>query len=49
MMEMNKCFFELMRTFDFQVVSPGKPWTEKSHVVWMRDDMWLKISEAKIG
>ncbi|GAP93433.2 putative cytochrome p450 [Rosellinia necatrix] len=46
-MELNKVYFELLRTFDFQLANPANPWKSWSYVVFMEEDMWVKVSEAE--
>ncbi|KAI1755891.1 pisatin demethylase [Xylaria castorea] len=46
-MEMNKVYFELLRAFDFQVASPTNPWKSRSYIVFIEEDMWVKVSEAQ--
>ncbi|KAH8167060.1 hypothetical protein CIB48_g1177 [Xylaria polymorpha] len=49
-MELNKVYFELLRSFDFQVASPTNPWKSKSYSTFIEEDMWVKVSEAeKVG
>ncbi|KAI0413510.1 pisatin demethylase [Xylaria grammica] len=46
-MELNKVVFELLRTFDFQVANPTSPWKSTSYLVFIEEDMWVKVSEAE--
>ncbi|RYC64508.1 hypothetical protein CHU98_g1728 [Xylaria longipes] len=49
-MELNKVYFELLRAFDFQVASPTNPWKSQNNIVFIEEDMWVKVSEAgKVG
>ncbi|KAK4216726.1 Pisatin demethylase [Rhypophila decipiens] len=45
-MELYKAFFELFRNFDFQLASPLTPLYSKSYLVFVEEDMWLKVTEA---
>ncbi|KAH8885969.1 cytochrome P450 [Thozetella sp. PMI_491] len=47
--ELNKIYFELLRVFDFQLVFPGKAWSEESVVLWMHKDMWVRITETSLS
>ncbi|KAI0449568.1 pisatin demethylase [Xylaria acuta] len=46
-MELNKVYFELLRAFDFQVASPTNPWKSRSYIVFIEEDMWVKVLEAE--
>ncbi|KAI0012536.1 cytochrome P450 [Xylariaceae sp. FL0662B] len=48
LMELNKIFFELLRAFDFQLVNPVEPWDSLSYNVFLEENMWLKVTEAKL-
>ncbi|KAM7183293.1 Pisatin demethylase [Rhypophila sp. PSN 637] len=45
-MELYKSFFELFRNFDFQLASPLTPLYSRSYLVFVEEDMWLKITDA---
>ncbi|KAM7212794.1 Pisatin demethylase [Rhypophila decipiens] len=45
-MELYKAFFELFRNFDFQLASPLTPLYSKSYLVFVEEDMWLKVTAA---
>ncbi|KAI0429343.1 pisatin demethylase [Xylaria sp. FL1042] len=47
LMELNKVTFELLRTFDCQVANPTNPWKSRSYIVFIEEDMWVKVSEAE--
>ena len=42
-----KIFTQLLRTFDFQVANPTNPWKSQSYIVFVEEDMWVKVSEAE--
>ncbi|KAK4186247.1 cytochrome P450 [Podospora australis] len=44
--ELNKCIFELMRNFDFQLTSPGKGWKEAHSVQPKYTGMMTRFTEA---
>jgi cytochrome P450 len=48
-MEMNKIFVELLRSFDFQVANPQKPWNRKTTVTWFIHDFKALVTETSIG
>ncbi|KAI1085034.1 cytochrome P450 [Whalleya microplaca] len=48
-MELGKIIFELLRTFDFQVVYPAKPWDSLSYNVFIEENMWMKVTEAHLA
>ncbi|KAI1487754.1 BcABA1, cytochrome P450 monooxygenase [Biscogniauxia mediterranea] len=47
-MELHKVFFELMRNFDFQLVNPMKPWDCLSYSQFIDENMWVRVTEARI-
>ncbi|KAI8253820.1 Fumagillin dodecapentaenoate synthase [Colletotrichum sp. SAR 10_77] len=47
-MELFKTFFELMRNFDFELANPVKPWDSYSYNVFVEENMWVKVTSAKV-
>ncbi|KAK1975068.1 pisatin demethylase [Colletotrichum cereale] len=47
-MELNKAVFELLRHFDFQLLSPIKPCDTLSYGVFLEENLLLKVSEARV-
>ncbi|KAH8676209.1 cytochrome P450 [Xylariales sp. PMI_506] len=47
-MELNKIFFELLRDFDFQLISPGRGWKEVAYTAVVQWDMQVAITECDI-
>ncbi|KAH8651131.1 cytochrome P450 [Xylariales sp. PMI_506] len=45
--QMYKVIFELLRTFDIQLVNPGRPWEEGSGFFWHQSDLIVKITELE--
>jgi len=41
-----KTVFELLRTFEIQLVDPGRPWKEESAVFWHQEGMMARITEG---
>ncbi|KAJ4390902.1 hypothetical protein N0V93_004501 [Gnomoniopsis smithogilvyi] len=44
LLELNKIFVELFREFDFQLLNPGKPWSEELFNTFVVNDMWMRVS-----
>ncbi|KAI9154962.1 Cytochrome P465 monooxygenase [Paramyrothecium foliicola] len=44
-MELNKLFVELFRTFDFQLLNPEKPWDSQCYMIFLEQNMWIKVLE----
>ncbi|KUJ22530.1 pisatin demethylase [Mollisia scopiformis] len=44
-LELNKAIFELFRCFDFQIVSPTKPWRSTNVGLWLQSEMWVRVTE----
>ncbi|KAH8893084.1 BcABA1, cytochrome P450 monooxygenase [Thozetella sp. PMI_491] len=44
-MELNKVFFELFRVFDFQLTDPTRPWDSQSYMIFIEENMWVKVTE----
>lgn len=46
--EANLCSFsKLMRSFDWQLIYPGRAWKEEAYTAWIQRDMWVSITEAE--
>ncbi|KAI0593101.1 pisatin demethylase [Biscogniauxia sp. FL1348] len=45
-MELNKVYFELLRAFDLQIADPRNPWSSKSWVVFVEENMWVRFTES---
>ncbi|KAH8880933.1 cytochrome P450 [Thozetella sp. PMI_491] len=45
-LELNKLFFELFRAFDFQLMNPTQPWESLSYMIFIEQNMWVKVTEA---
>jgi cytochrome P450 len=43
--QLNKAVFELLRTFEFQLINPGRPWEEESGVFWQQANLLARITE----
>ncbi|KAI0172140.1 cytochrome P450 [Hypoxylon sp. FL1284] len=43
--ELNKIFVELLRNFDFQIVSPESPWRCRGYSSFLIDDFWVRVME----
>lgn len=35
---------QLFREFDFQLLNPGKPWSEELFNTFVVSDMWMRVS-----
>ncbi|GKT44664.1 cytochrome P450 monooxygenase lolP1 [Colletotrichum spaethianum] len=46
-MELNKIFVELLRRFDFAVVTPQKPLVLYDAAFWVTTDFWLRVTERQ--
>lgn len=47
--EMNKIFVELLRSFDFELPNPEKPWRRNAGVSWFIHDFYAHVTENSIG
>lgn len=47
--QLNKTIFELLRTFEIQLVNPGRLWEEESAIFWHQANMIVRITEAGRG
>lgn len=47
LVELQKVYFELLREFDWQLVYPGKAWSEKAYTVYTQRDMWVSVTDAE--
>ncbi|KAF3765591.1 putative cytochrome P450 monooxygenase [Cryphonectria parasitica EP155] len=47
-MEMHKIFVELLRSFDFQLLNPEKPWHRYSNAIWIIKDFYAVVREDPI-
>ncbi|KAH7122021.1 pisatin demethylase [Dactylonectria estremocensis] len=45
-MELNKCVFELLRNFELQLISPGKPCEVHSYGVFVETNLYVQVSES---
>ncbi|KAI0449059.1 cytochrome P450 monooxygenase [Xylaria acuta] len=45
-MELNKVFFELLRTFDFQLVNPTSPMDSTSYMLFSEKNLWVHVTEV---
>lgn len=43
--QMSKVLFELLRTFEMEFVTPGRPLKEESAIFWSQKDMFVRITE----
>ncbi|KAK3360740.1 cytochrome P450 [Lasiosphaeria hispida] len=43
--QLNKVIFELLRTFEIQLMHPGRPWEEDSAIFWHQSKMMVRITE----
>ncbi|KAK0645719.1 cytochrome P450 [Cercophora newfieldiana] len=48
MMEMNKVFVELLRRYDFAIVTPHKPLVLREHSLWLVNDFHLRVTRRVI-
>lgn len=37
-----------MRNFDFELANPVKPWDSYSYNVFVEENMWVKVTSAKV-
>jgi len=44
-MQLYKVVFELVRTFEIQLVDAGRPWKEESAIFWHQAEMMVGITE----
>ncbi|KAK0634141.1 cytochrome P450 [Immersiella caudata] len=44
--QLYKCVFELVRTFEMEVVDVGRPWVEESAIFWSQGGMFVRITEG---
>ncbi|KAK9772572.1 hypothetical protein SCAR479_10789 [Seiridium cardinale] len=49
LMEMNKIFVELLRSFDFQVLSPERPWKRESTVTLYIKEFYARVTNDTVG
>ncbi|KAK7715156.1 hypothetical protein SLS64_003853 [Diaporthe eres] len=45
-MELNKVFFELLRSFDFQLVNPTNPMDSTSYMLFSEKNLWVHVTEV---
>jgi cytochrome P450 len=43
--QMSKVIFELLRSFEFQLLNLAKPWDEESGLFWIQQNFWVRISD----
>ena len=43
--QLSKVIFELLRTFEIQLVHPARPWEEDSAIFWHQANMIVRITE----
>ncbi|KAK0701595.1 cytochrome P450 [Lasiosphaeria miniovina] len=43
--QLYKVVFELLRTFEIQLMHPGRPWEESSAIFWHQSNMVVRITE----
>jgi len=36
---------QLFRNFDFEIVSPSRPWKSENVGIWMQSEMWVRVTE----
>ncbi len=46
--QLYKVIFELLRTFDMQLMYPAKPVEEDSATFWHHKDMWVRIADLNL-
>ncbi|KAH8892948.1 cytochrome P450 [Thozetella sp. PMI_491] len=44
--QLNKIFVELLRSFDFQIANPEKPWRRTGYATLLIDDFWIQVMEG---
>ncbi|KAI1099516.1 cytochrome P450 [Jackrogersella minutella] len=45
MLELNNVFVELLRHFDFELVSPQSPWKSMNYTLYVVSDFWVRVTE----
>ncbi|KAH8900578.1 cytochrome P450 [Thozetella sp. PMI_491] len=45
--EINKTLFELLRAFDFKLVTPDTPWEEESYLVWVHKKLMMTVTDTE--
>lgn len=45
--QLSKVIFELLRTFEMEFITPGRPWEEESAIFWQQKNMLVKITERE--
>ncbi|KAK1752595.1 cytochrome P450 [Echria macrotheca] len=45
--QLTKVVFELLTTFEYEFVHPGKPWEEESAIFWQQANMLVRIRERE--
>ena len=40
---------KLFRAFDFHIIDPKRPWSERQFSIFLIKDMWMRVTERREG